>query len=434
MIRLPDSDDAEDSGQEVIMSPFETSKSNIHDHKPRKTPKWRFFICIAILIAFSVLIIRAFLSPSHRRPAYSGNQSGSVNLLQASKVQDPNIHNKTWRGDYAKRVLCKILEDESCQSSHIADVIDLAWVIAPIYCLDPDADWKLLELHGLFKDYIQSLGLNFITIEAIRFPGDEAQRPWSKEAKKYTQTVPGNEPYDIQVYYYNVSYIRENLLNVAIRKLDKQKPWEYAIWIDAHQFLENPYWWEESIYKMEKYASVQLFGSIQYVGDDNKTELPPLALSAMRSSLLTDAVLQFNVVYGNAFGLRKDLYHAVGYLYDECIATSCDCAWVLSSFPDGVGFAPLFPAYYKNFDNYINSTKKVLKGNRAFVPGHMLHFSHGWGFPYKDVEESVGSHGFNASLHIKRDQNFSVYIDYMEFSSDLDRIILDYKRKYPLAH
>lgn len=56
-----------------------------------------------------------------------------------------------------------------------------------------------------------------------------------------------NDYYDVQIYIEDTFYYREALLNVIARKFDD---WEFMTWIDAHQTFENPYWWEETIYKL----------------------------------------------------------------------------------------------------------------------------------------------------------------------------------------
>ena len=134
----------------------------------------------------------------------------------------------------SQRMLCKLSGKQntanSCQSNYIADSIDLFWIVCPIYSFGRAYDTLLYDLHIVFKGYMQAIGLPFITFEAIRYNTTET----------YRLTKAGNEPYDMQGYYHNVSYVRENLLNVAIQRL--KADWEYFGWIDAHQVFENHYW------------------------------------------------------------------------------------------------------------------------------------------------------------------------------------------------
>ena len=209
--------------------------------------------------------------------------------------------------------LCKLGIESHCYSNQIAEVLKYFWVIAPIYSFYQGSVKQMYSLHKDFQGYIESIGLSFCTIEAIR----------EDRGQKYLMTRPGNEPREIQAKFYDDLYLRENFLNVAINKI---KEWEYAGWIDAHQIFENTYWWEEAIYNMEKYSSVQIFQLLQKLDKRNETiNINPGSLYV--ASVQTELGFKPFPYLGNAFALRKEVYEIMGHIPDECIAGCCDCVF-----------------------------------------------------------------------------------------------------------
>jgi hypothetical protein len=115
--------------------------------------------------------------------------------------------------------------------------------VEPIYALHQTPEYlELYELHSNFISYIKSIGIRTTTIEGI-YPNQTFQL-----------TKSNNNNTEFQVKLDVPFYIRENLINVVAKRLIDT--WEYLMWIDGHQWFLNPFWWEEAIYKMEKYSSV----------------------------------------------------------------------------------------------------------------------------------------------------------------------------------
>ncbi len=133
-----------------------------------------------------------------------------------------------------QQALCKIYP-RHCQSIRIAENLESFYAVGGVYALDFPGSRMLYKHHKTFEGYIKSFGVEMVTIEGV----------FQHQSKFF--------PEFHQVNINVTSYRRENLLNVAISKL--KSDWEYVTWIDTHQSFENPYWWEEAIYKMEKHQT-----------------------------------------------------------------------------------------------------------------------------------------------------------------------------------
>jgi len=292
--------------------------------------------------------------------------------------------------------LCKLNLESFCISSEVAEVIESFWVVCPIYAPYQSANTIRYKLHESYKGYIESIGMSFSTLEAIR----------KDRNQKFLMTEAGREPYDIQLEFYNDVYLRENYLNVAARKI---KDWQYMAWIDTHQIFENIYWWEETIVRAEKNNSVQIFQ--YFLGTDPSNVTDILVQSALYKSLIqNDLDAGPPIFYGNAYAIRKEIYDGIEYIFDRCIATCCDCAYVLASLPESIPFK-----FYNRWSKYtdqmlpwVENAKKVFKGSRAIVRGFLFHIYHENTIPYFDVLNWINGTNFDMNKDLKRDDNFTL--------------------------
>jgi len=294
-------------------------------------------------------------------------------------------------------ILCNLNLESHCNSYQVAEVLKYFWVICPIYAPYQSVIKIRYQLHNDYASYIQSFGVPFSTAEAIR----------KDRHQTYLLTEPNKEPENIQLQIYDDGYLRESLLNVAAKKIPG---WEYMAWIDTHQPFENNYWWEEAIVRLEKYASVQFFQYLQAFDPTNKTKnFAPSALyiANIQSKL---GVLPF--VLGNAFGIRKDYYDKIGYVFDECIGGCCDCAYVKGSLPADFPFDFWFmwQSYTEKMMPWVQHTQSVFQGSRHIVRGVLYHIWHEETFPYMNIMSMIRDSDFSIKNDLKRDVNGTVML------------------------
>lgn len=338
-------------------------------------------------------------------------------LMKTRAEKSPFITTQTCKQkkNVSYEILCKLNLTSFCNSVQPAEALPYLWVIAPIYSFNQEKTPLLYQLHYNFRDYCQSIGMSFCAIEGIK---EDLKQP-------YIATRPNNEPYEMQVKLYDEDYIRENLLNVAIRKLPDD--WEYVAWIDAHQVFTNSYWWEESIVKMEKNASVQLFQTVSRLNARNQTMYRKKAV-IYSTLLVTDIDNCWWLEYGNAYGITKDLYRQIGTIMDICIATGCDLSYVKASIPIDTRFSLLYyqHAYAPQFEPWINHTRSVFKDSRAAVRGEIVHLEHEHYINYDIVPKAFAQEGFNVTTDIARDKDFVIYLTNKKLKQILTRLRLKF--------
>ena len=303
---------------------------------------------------------------------------------------------------YTQRVFCKILSNQEtlsfCKSYTVADVIDLAWAIAPLYSCRGGIDEKLYNLHKNFIAYLSGYGIPSIQIEAIKLNSNQ----------EYQIARPNREPYEMQSYIHNCSYMRENLLNMAVHKLNL--PWEYIMWIDGHQILEDPLWIFKAIVLAEKNAAVQLFTFTRRLNPYNTSAHTQRGFV---SASLHDLFEGFNTLdYGNAYIMRREIYQKIGYILDDCLANDCDVTfdkaldpsykWTLDKW---------FPNYSYSLSEWLNRTIPIFNGSRAYLKNDIYHFHHQSGaFPFFEIHKVFEWSGFNRTRDLERDENFAIYV------------------------
>jgi len=295
-------------------------------------------------------------------------------------------------------ILCRLHIIKNCYLQHVAEVVDSFWIVSPIYSSYQDRISVRYELHQNFQDYVQSIGMTPCTLEALRMDRNQ----------KYLMTRPGREPYEIQTQFYDDVYIRENLLNVAARKI---KDWEYMGWIDAHHMFENVYWWQDAIIDMERYASVQLFQTLTWHGWSNETWWTrPGAIYATK--IKRNVTFGDIPYFGNAYSVRKEIYDQMDYILDTCIGGCCDCSYVKASIDSNTIFDYMdqWPEYSKQLKPWIEKTSKVFKGRRNGVRGNIIHLPHETNFLYFSMMDTLDQGGYDVNRDVKRDENFTLYL------------------------
>src|SRR4051794_6956242 len=94
---------------------------------------------------------------------------------------------------------------------------DHLYVVTSVF--NPAGYKKRYDLYYQFEEHMKKFGIKLITIECVY--GD---------SQDYSVTESKN-PYHIQVRTTDPLWHKENLLNMAIRKLPED--WESVLWLDA---------------------------------------------------------------------------------------------------------------------------------------------------------------------------------------------------------
>jgi hypothetical protein len=325
---------------------------------------------------------------------------------------DLKIDPKPW-------ILCSISLSKYCQRHSPVEEQKYFYVIAPIYSLNQNNNALLSSLHTSFKYYCESLGVHFVQVE------------YTIGNQDYLMTKPGLEPHDIQLKGNHMFYLRENLVNVAEKKLPED--YEYISWIDAHVFFDDPYIFQKSIVALGKNNIVSPLSRAYFKSKTNRTEFnieysysyvayyhnsTPLY---QRASLLNKNKWIFPY-YGLAYVTRKDIFRDIGGLPDLCIAGSCDLLLghaTTNYFEDYDSKNP----YNRWWNEWLANAGKVFDRKMTYLPAHLYHFDHYWQLRRQSSWGSSGSllklRNFDPFKHMNRDSNGTLYfVDNFELSFD----------------
>ena len=320
--------------------------------------------------------------------------------------------------------LCKINVLEYCQSKYIADIVELVVSFNPLYTYFQDIQPLRYSTHFNFLSYIQSFGMKVQVTEAI-IP-DQGQ--------SFKVSSPGKEPWEVQLTVNDMIYYRENLVNVAARKL--KGLWEYLIMIDGHEFFDNSYWWEEGVWRAEHYPIVQVFQSGYHLdkgSDENKgnQSIARFKMPAICYMETYKAELRNSSTYvGNGYIIRREIYEGISYIMDDCIGGGCDTSFFFASLSDdqrAIMFMDPTIArtalYYEQFKSWINNASKIFKGKNTYVRGNMLHFYHEEVFDYQKLMLLSNQPGeFIRDRDLYRDENFTLHLKNKELALKFENI------------
>jgi len=413
-----------DTAQDISLKrPGQTKSSS-----PSKLPIKKILLLCSVLIIIALGYVIA-TRPKERvwinltRMKYIPTDLGDpVNEIYPPEKQRDNFPKfqpvPTFAVDIRNKILCNLTSSYTnahCQSNYIVDSLDLLYIVCPIYSFGRAYDTWLYELHVNFQHYMKSIGIPFITFEAVKSYTDE----------EYILTKPNNEPYEMQGYYNNISYIRENLLNVAIQRI--KVDWEYVAWIDAHQVLENIFWWEEAIHKAEHYAAVQLFSDSIRLDNQNKTTI--FRAGFIKTSFFMQDINKVDVQleFGNAHILTRNYYEKIGYIHDECFATGCDWAYLQAALPKGSFYLlePGFPHYNSTHQDWLFRTKPIFHGSRAYVSGNIYHLDHMSTFSYAGLRAVVEKSDYDFKRDVHKDENGVFYLSNVGLAKKIEKYFYD---------
>lgn len=180
----------------------------------------------------------------------------------------------------------------------------------------------------------------------------------------------------IEVEYKDQIWVKENLINMAIRRLPKN--WKYVAWIDADISFVNENWVEDTIQELQNNDVVQLFRSAIHLGPEQEVLKTDKSFGFMHKS---GAIYSKTDKYGFwhpgfAWACTKKAYQKMGGLLDWAILGSGDRHMALALIGKVEYSAP------GNIeDTYKQLLRKFEKSCRhlklSYVSGTILHHWHG---------------------------------------------------------
>ena len=247
--------------------------------------------------------------------------------------------------------------------------------------------------------------------------------------RPFELTSPDN-PDDIQLRTSHSLWLKENVLNIAIRRLHEN--WKYAAIIDADFTMTRHDWALEGIHKLQHHPWVQLFSSYAVQGPTGRpTAIRPSFAYAYdhyfdgqleRHKILTggqpytpdpgkvacSSATRSPGATGGAWAFTREAYEAVGGLLETCVLGAGDwhMAFGLVGNPlCGHEVTHCGDAYRDSIQAWQEKAFAAVRGNIGYVDGLAMHGWHGdgekrgYGYRWKMLKE----HAFDPAIDLIRD-------------------------------
>ena len=173
---------------------------------------------------------------------------------------------------------------------------------------------KNLDL--FINNYAQRANLKIILCEGI----------YDKELPDYSSKIYKHLKFKLK----NVLWVKENLINIAIKNLPKDA--QYIAWSDRDICFLNPLWVEDTIEKLKVYDIVQPWSEIIHLNANNELQMISRkhnGLSFSNKSILYGAI-NYNDVNrigtstGQIWAINKSFYEKIGNVNDIEIIGGAD--------------------------------------------------------------------------------------------------------------
>jgi len=318
----------------------------------------------------------------------------------ASKSLLPNLFDRTRSKN--NHMLCQLKLTQYCIRTSPVEEQEYFYVIAPIYSVNQNVNILLYDLHRNFKTFCESLGVKFVQVEYI-FPH-----------QNFILTKPNNEPLDIQIVGQNIFYLRENLVNVAQKKLPED--YEYISWIDAHVHFDNPYTFQESIVQLGRHNIVSSLSAIRFKDKENRTTQIteyPFAYQAYyhNSTPKSEDGYHLFPYYGLMFATTKDNFRNMNGVPDLCISGACD-VYMSHALTDGPININL-PSLKDAIEDWTRKAAQKIDRNFGYVKNVLTHYDHYFLLRrYSNWEgafDKLRDRNFDPHEDLRRDENGTLY-------------------------
>lgn len=179
-----------------------------------------------------------------------------------------------------------------------------------------------VELYHKFDEHMTRSGVTLLTVECIFEKEEHLGLP-----KQKFEITKANDPRHLQITAPSVFWLKENLINIAVKRLPTYV--EYIAWLDADIEFERLDWPHLAIKQLQIFPIVQLFQLAFFLGPSGKKNVLRQDHSfvyAIQHDQKVDAHRSSDccVHPGYAWAMRRDLFDQLGGLLEFSILGSAD--------------------------------------------------------------------------------------------------------------
>lgn len=181
----------------------------------------------------------------------------------------------------------------------------------------------------------------------------------------------------IEVQYKHTLWVKENLINIAIRRLPKS--WKYVAWVDADITFLNQNWVKDTIEELQVHDVVQLFQTAVNLGPSQEALKIDKSFGYMFKKSGTPLCRTDKYGFwhpGYAWACTKNAYKQMGGLIDWAILGSGDrhMAMALANRVEWSAPGTIHQNYRGLLERFQFQCRKLRLG---YITGTILHHWHG---------------------------------------------------------
>jgi hypothetical protein len=236
---------------------------------------------------------------------------------------------------------------------------------------NPASYQSRFKLYHDFRDHIERSGIALYAVELAT--GD----------REFSVTS-GNDPYHIQVRSECEIWHKENLINIALKRLPPR--WDSVAWLDADIAFVRPDWVSVTKEKLKQHSFVQMFSHVLDLGP----HLAPLGLyegfvyrhlmkEERRHCATEDIGVKAIGHTGYAWAARRDVVEGLGGLIETSILGSNDYFMAQALVGAVTPEMTRMPGsnYATSLLEWQQRCKKLTHHDIGYVDTTILHFWHG---------------------------------------------------------
>ena len=285
----------------------------------------------------------------------------------------------------------KILLDKSLKSSDkIDDVLHVITVISNV--CEFKRRWQLIE------EFIERMNkVDNIKLYVVELAYDQQE----------FHITQANNPNHLQLRTEHALWHKENMINLAIRKLLPNN-WKSVAWIDSDIEFENNDWVDNTLKVLNNFDIIQLFNICL---DLDEKENPMSIWQSFGYKYCNGKTFNhakgLNYWHcGYAWACTREFYEKIGGIYDKGILGSGD--YILSQILLGnVASGDMKLLDFKNdiANHYAQISYNQIKV--GYIPSVIKHYFHGSKINRKYIErnEILKKINYSPSVHVKYDDN-----------------------------
>ena len=209
----------------------------------------------------------------------------------------------------------------------------------------------------------------------------------------------------IHIHTKNQIWIKESLINIAVRRLPTH--WKYIAWLDSDIHFANDDWVADAINRLNKYDVIQLFSTIVYLGPHDEAIKTDKSFGYMYRKSGKPYIQTYKYGFwhpGFAWACTKEAYYTMDGLIDFGILGSGDHHMALGLISKIECSHPknIHPNYKKLLRQFEKNVRTLKLG---YINGTILHYWHGdlKLRRYKERWEILTEHQYDPLIDVYKD-------------------------------